>query len=80
VRSDMNDDTPRGFDINVVQIVEACAETCVDDVLHALAAHPATPILLPRRRALIERTTSALLRILADESQGAAGESNNEPG
>ena len=71
----MNEDAARRFDVSVVRAVESCAERCADDLLHALAAHPFAAPLSARRRALIERTTSALLRIIADESQRA-----REPG
>ena len=57
------------LDIIIVLTVEACAETCVDDLLLELSAHASMAPLSPRRQALIERTTSALLRIIVDESQ-----------
>ena len=66
------DDTTRRFDVSVVQTVQRCAEACVDGLLHELAAHPAMGNLPGRRRALIERTTSALLRIVSDESSKEA--------
>jgi len=58
---------PWWIDIGVVRIVEGCAQTCVDDLVGKLAAHHAMTSLPPRRQELIERTTSALLRILVDE-------------
>ena len=59
----------RRIDVNVVQTVQACAQACVDDLLSKLAAHHSMAPLQQRRQELIERTTSALLRIVADESQ-----------
>ena len=55
------------IDIGVVQTVESCAQTCVDDIVGKLTAHYSMTSLPPRRQELIERTTSALLRILIDE-------------
>jgi hypothetical protein len=55
------------IDIGVVQTVQACAQTCVDDLVGKLTAHYSMTSLPPRRQELIERTTSALLRILIDE-------------
>ena len=60
--------------IGVVQTVRACARTCVDELLAKLAAHDSMESLPPRRQELIERTTSALLRIIVDELQGPTGE------
>ena len=68
----MNEDTARRFDVTLLRAVESCAGRCADDLLHALAAHPFAATLAARRQALIERTTSALLRIIADESQRAS--------
>ena len=62
------------LDISIIRAVERCAEACVDDLLRKLAAHSSMGLLPPRRQALIERTTSALLRIIADESQTVDGE------
>jgi hypothetical protein len=70
----MSEEGTRRLDISIVQTVEACAETCVDDLLRKLAVHSSMALLPPRRQALIERTTSALLRIIVDESQDRAGE------
>ena len=58
---------PGWIDIGVVQIVQECAQTCVDDLVGQLTAHHSMTSLAPRRQELIERTTSALLRILDDE-------------
>jgi hypothetical protein len=55
------------IDIGVVQTVQKCAETCVDDLLGKLTLRYSMTTLPPRRQQLIERTTSALLRILIDE-------------
>ena len=60
--------------ISIIRAVEGCAETCVDDLLRKLAAHSSMGLLPRRREALIARTTSALLRIIADESQTVDGE------
>ena len=60
-------DEQNGIDIGVVQTVQACAQTCVDDLVGKLTAHYPMTSLPPRRQELIERTTSALLRILIDE-------------
>jgi hypothetical protein len=65
----MSEEGAGKLDISIVLTVEACAETCVDDLLRELAAHASMALLTPRRQALIERTTSALLRIIVDESQ-----------
>jgi hypothetical protein len=70
----MNEEGFRRLDIGIVTTVGECAETCVDDLLAKLAAHSSMTLLPPRRQALIERTTSALLRIVADESQTHDGE------
>jgi hypothetical protein len=59
------------IDIGVVQIVQASAQTCVDELLGNLTAHYSMTSLPPRRRELIERATSALLRIIIDELRGA---------
>jgi len=60
-------DEQNGIDIGVVQTVQACAQTCVDDLVGKLTAHYSMTSLSSRRQELIERTTSALLRILTDE-------------
>ena len=60
-------DEQNGIDIGVVQTVQACAQTCVDDLVGKLTALYSMTSLPPRRQELIERTTSALLRILTDE-------------
>ena len=60
-------DEQNGIDIGVVQAVQACVQTCVDDLLGKLTAHYSMTSLPSRRQELIERTTSALLRILTDE-------------
>jgi len=60
-------DEQNGIDIGVVQTVQACAQTCVDDLVGKLTAHYSMTSLPSRRQELIERTTSALLRILTDE-------------
>jgi hypothetical protein len=70
----MSEEGIRRLDISIIQTVEACAETCVDDLLSKLAMHSSMALLPPRRQALIERATTALLRIIADESQAPAGE------
>ena len=70
----MSEEGTRRLDISIVQTVEACAETCVDDLLRKLAVRSSMALLPPRRQALIERTTSALLRIIVDESLDRAGE------
>jgi hypothetical protein len=57
------------IDTGVVQTVRACAETCVDDLLRKLTIPYSMTSLPPRRPELIERTTSALLRIIVDELQ-----------
>ena len=59
------------IDIGVVQTVQACAQSCVDDMLDKLTTHYSMTSLPPRRRELIERTTSALLRIIVDELREA---------
>jgi hypothetical protein len=58
------------IDIGVVQTVRSCAETCVDDLLDELTEDHSMKSLARRRQELIERTTSALLRILIDELRG----------
>lgn len=65
----MSEKGARQIDISIIRAVERCAETCVDDLLRKLAAHPSMELLPRRRETLIVRTTSALLRIIADESQ-----------
>ena len=70
----MSEEGVRRLDISIVKTVGACAETCIDDLLGKLAAHSSMALLPPRRQALIERTTSALLRIIVDESQTHEGE------
>jgi hypothetical protein len=70
----MSDEGNRQLDISVIRAVEECAETCVDDLLRKLAAHSSMGLLPRRREALIARTTSAILRIIADESQTVDGE------
>ena len=62
------------LDISIIRAVEGCAEACVDDLLRKLAAHSSMGLLPRRREALIARTTSAILRIIADESQTVDGE------
>jgi hypothetical protein len=74
---DKSEDADRRLDIGIIQTVQGCASTCVDDLLRRLAAHPSMALLPPRRQALIERTTSALLRIIVDESEAAAEEREN---
>jgi hypothetical protein len=70
----MSEEDVRRLDISIVKAVGGCAETCIDDLLRKLAAHSSMALLEPRRQALIERTTSALLRIIVDESQTHDGE------
>ena len=70
----MSEEGTRPLDISIIRAVEGCAEACVDDLLRKLAAHSSMGLLPRRREALIERTTSALLRIIADESQTVDGE------
>ena len=76
----MSEEAARRVDASIVQTVQACAETCVDDLLRRLAAHPSMALLPPRRQALIERTTSALLRIIVDESQAPAVNGHGDAG
>jgi hypothetical protein len=59
------------IDIGVVQAVQTSAQTCVDDLLGKLTTHYSMTLLRPRRQQLIERTTSALLRIIIDELQAS---------
>jgi hypothetical protein len=70
----MDEQQGRRIDGGIVQTVQTCAEICVDDLLTKLAAHHSMASLPPRRQALIERTTSALLRIIVDELQPPIGE------
>ena len=70
----MSEEGARQLDISIIRAVEDCAETCVDDLLRRLAAHSSIGPLPRRRQALIARTTSALLRIIADESQSVDGQ------
>ena len=70
----MSEKGARQLDVSIIRAVEECAETCVDDLLRKLAAHYSMGLLPRRRETLIARTTSALLRIIADESQTVDGE------
>ena len=70
----MSEEGTGRLDISIIRAAERCAEACVDDLLRKLAAHSSMELLPRRRQALIERTTSALLRIIADETQTVDGE------